>query len=337
MFINKLLYHMNFRFQKILESICYWTIVFSVAIVSGIRFNIGWDYKAYYETIEFDLMTNIMLNGEYLNIALIEISKYFDEFSIYFIFSSALIQLLIAFVIKKYSVNPWLGLLVFYSFPLFFLNSLSIIRFFIALAITFFAFSFLTNKKYTKYLIAVIIASLFHKSAIIAVIFIVVSRIKLTRIRIIICILFIPVLKAVVVFLVTKFYSGYAIYLEPVSAQQGSKAIIVVFAIILFILIFKEKLEYDDEIIEIANKLFIFGGLWYLMFMEYGVLGHRLSLYGTIFMVLIIPKTLMLFKKQDRPILTIVCVFLFSLMYIYTLMIGSDAYLPFKTIFSHTM
>lgn len=118
--------------------IFYYLFIIIIFVFSAFRYNVGWDYEQYYWTIVYNLDTNIVSRGELLTIGLVELSRNLGIANIYFFLNSFLTIFLVALVIDNYSKDKWMSILVFIAFPLFFLNSLSVIRFFSALAIVFF-------------------------------------------------------------------------------------------------------------------------------------------------------------------------------------------------------
>src|SRR5699024_10966242 len=97
---------------------------------------IGWDYDVYYNVIANNLQdTTITENNEILNILLVNLSQNTGITNLYFFVSSLITLFLIALNVSKYSTMPKLSMFIFITFPLFYLNSFSIIRFFVALSI----------------------------------------------------------------------------------------------------------------------------------------------------------------------------------------------------------
>ncbi len=68
---NITIYKYNFNKHKLKNkklNLPFLSAVLMLFIFTAFRFNIGWDYMAYYNTIEGNAITNIISNGEYLNI-----------------------------------------------------------------------------------------------------------------------------------------------------------------------------------------------------------------------------------------------------------------------------
>lgn len=312
----------------------------SIAVMAMILFtifrsNVGWDYLAYYNSIKYGIITNIVSNGEYGTIMLIRVSKYLNNPNIFFIVNGFISLLLISKAIKRYSKDQWSSLFWFLCFPLFFLNSLSVVRLFTALSLTFYGFRYIEQKKAIKYAIVVFVASLFHKSALIAILLYFISTVKLKVSRLIILLFLLPVIGVFLNFLVLNYLPRYAIYTEKTNIQEGTKAIIVFVIITILSVTLKDRIIKDDPIASAYLNCFLFGISIYLMFYNQGTMGHRLSLYGTIFSVLLIPKLVSIIKNPtERVIVNIIIYTLCYVMFLYTVYVGADTYIPYATILS---
>lgn len=94
------------------------------------------------------------------------ISEPFSTYTPYFFILQAIFWILVGFTMAKYAKDPLLALFVFIAFRFSFFN-MTAIRQTLALAVTTFSYRYYDQKKTTKFIIAVIIASLFHRSAIV--------------------------------------------------------------------------------------------------------------------------------------------------------------------------
>lgn len=325
--------NMNYDIKK-------FNIAFSLAVLiifcfTAFRYNVGWDYKAYYNTIRYNAVTNIMSNREYLNIFLIELSRKLNITNIYFSVNALVLVVLFAKTIKGYSKDIWLSLMIFITFPLFYLNSLSVIRMFSALAITFYAFKYLIENKPFRYVTAIVLASMFHKSAIIAISFYFLKHIKFKRYKLVITLGMLPFLSNLINSIVIDYFPRYSAYTAFTDGQEGTKAILIFISIGVLSLILRDKIVKDSVATNIYYNLFYIGLFIYLMFFKQGTMGHRLSLYGTIYSILLVPDLISLVKNPRYAIVLkwlvyIICIVFF----LYTINMGAETYIPYKTIWS---
>lgn len=311
----------------------YTIFILIIFLFSAIRYNVGWDFMGYYRTITTDVYTNIGNNGEWLTILLINFAKALDLPQLYFIINSGVCIFFISSAVKKYSKNPWMSMILFVTFPLFYLNSFSVIRNFSAIAIVFYANRFILEKKLFKYIFAIIIASQFHKSALIGIVFYPLNNIKLTNLRLIFLLLMTPIISQIMKISVLLFTPQYSIYLNKTTKQEGTKAILVMLFLGLIITLVKKyiKIKNAAEIVLTFYNNFIYGLLIYVMFFETGTMGHRLSLYGTICSIILIPEIIDLFKsKKERLMLKVIVYLFFSIFFFYIIKAGSSTYIPYK-------
>ena len=316
-------------------SFTYKLALLTIFCFTAFRFNVGWDYIAYYNTIKYYATTNIVSNGEYLNIFLIEMSRKLNMTNLYF-FVNALIVLFFTFrTIKDYSKDIWLSLLFFVGFPLFFLNSLSVIRLFSAVAISFYGFRFMESRKFYRYAITILIASMFHKSAIISLMFYFLKDLKLKTYKQGLILTILPILSTLINKFVINFVPRYSVYTELTSVQEGTKAIVVFVVLGIFSLFFRERITRNDNIANMYYNLFYVGLCVYLMFLKQGTMGHRLSLYGTIYSLLLVPHLVSLFKDgKERAFLKMIIYTFCVVAFLFTVYVGAETYIPYKTICS---
>lgn len=308
-------------------------VVVTLFCFTAFRYNIGWDYMAYYNTIKFNAITNIVGNNEYLNIWLIELSRKINWVNFYFIVNAFLLIVLMVKTIKDYSKNPWISLLFFLGFPLFYLNSLSVIRIFSAIAITFYGFKYIEKQNFLRFAMTVLIASMFHKSAIITIIFYFLKDIKLKTYKLVIILGLLPIVSSIINYCVVAMFPRYAGYTQYTTSQEGTKAIVIIIFIGIVGLVYRNRITKDNHIANIYYNLFYVGLCIYLMFFNQGTMGHRLSLYGTIYSLLLVPHLTSLSKRKEEQLFFNVAVYSFCIIaFLFTVYVGAETYLPYKTI-----
>lgn len=298
------------------------------------RYYVGWDYYAYDRAILGDSYYAVVKKQEFLSYALVGLSQRTGSSFLFFLVNALVSISFVFLTVKDNSQNLWASLIIFVCFPLFYLNSFSVVRFFTALSISFFAFTFIKKKKILPYFLFVILASGFHLTALICLPFYFFSKIKTkTYVYLIIAVVLI-IFKYLFFQLIDAYFPQYISYLSETESQEGTKAIFffVVLLVVFFVLIHYRKDFYQENYR--AFNLFYFGVLLYIMFLRQGTLGHRLSLFGTIYSVFLIPNAISFSKRIDKRLLySAVFVFCVSA-FVYTILVGSETYLPYKTIWS---
>lgn len=111
------------------------------ALIAGTRYELGYLYFS-------QIVWKVFRNPQVL----------FIVYSLIFYFS-------LGRFLWRYSLMPWLSILIFFSYTLFGF-SMSALRQSLAIAILFFGFDFALKKKYILFIVSIIGASLFHSSAI---------------------------------------------------------------------------------------------------------------------------------------------------------------------------
>jgi len=302
---------------------------------TAFRYDVGWDYMAYYNTIEYNAITNIISNGEYLNILLIEISRGLNLTNLYFFVNAFILLFMITQTVKNYSKDPWLSLIFFVGFPLFYLNSLSVIRIFSALAISFYGFKYIEKRNFYRFVVTILIATMFHKSALIALVFYFLKDIKLKTYKLALILALLPLVSTLMNNVIIRFFPRYAVYTQYATVQEGTKAIFVFLVIGLVSLLLRNKITKNDYIANIYYNLFYVGLCIYLMFFNQGTMGHRLSLYGTIYSLLLVPHIVTLFKSKKEQMFVKALIYGFCILaFMFTIYVGVETYIPYRTIWN---
>ncbi len=311
----------------------FYLFVFALFCLSAFRFGVGWDYYQYYWTIVSNLQTNIVGRGEIATVALVHLSSKLGITNLYFAINAFITIFLISKTINQYSVNKWVSIFVFLCFPLFFLSSLSVIRFYTALSIVFFAFRYIKSREIFKYLILVYIASMFHSSAAIAVALYFFAKVNLTAVRIIVLCILAVLLSGVANTFASTYLPEYAVYTEDTTVQEGTVAIYFFAAILVVCLPLVRRINLDENA-KLYLSGFVFGFLIYIAFYGQGTMSHRLSLFGTTFSLLLIPKVISLIFRGKTAYINIYVYLMLTLVFFYSLQVGAQTYLPYRTIFA---
>ena len=138
----------------------------AILIFACIRYDVGYDYHTYVQLVLRDADQYVLENVEPLSKIFMDIGFY-SHYQVYFILSSIITLYPLYKIFTKYSINPAYSFLIYFLFPQFYLESQSIVRNAVAFSIVFYASMLLLEKSYAKSLLCVIVAFLFHKSALI--------------------------------------------------------------------------------------------------------------------------------------------------------------------------
>lgn len=338
--ISQILKTNNFIFEK--------TIMLLLLLISAFRFDVGYDYATYFRTILYFKNNlsymKIYEDFELFNQILISISNslYLPQF--YFIVSSLLIILPIYIVLQRKSSNVALSLLLFYTFPLFYFNSMSIIRQFIAISILFYSFNEICKKKILKQLLFAIIAGMFHKSAYLIFPILIIQDKYLFKRKMLYVVLFSSFFLSKVFELIIKnIIPFYYSYISASVGTGGGK--VQYFLILISILVLLSYNKIVQTKLDKKNiQLFILGCIIYIALTPFGHAGMRASSYFLLYLLLIIPKFSKISNGKSIIVNTIM-MFCFLLLLIITLSLGintgklpgkKDPQIPYKIfIFNH--
>jgi len=310
-------------------------VVLVVLAFSAGRYGVGWDFWAYYDTIVYYRDTNIMMRGEMLTIHLIKLAQSMNNPQLYFVINSAICVILLVITIKRYICNAWLSLILFVCFPLFYLNSFSVIRNFTAIAIVFYGTKYIYDQRFIGYVCSVLVAALFHKSALVALPFYFLRDIHLNRLFTATLLVVVPRLNNILNRLVQLYFPQYIVYTSVSDSVAGTKAIYALLAIAVIFVVFQKFIFRRNPDIDLPWNLFLTGILIYLTFMRQGVMGHRLSLYGTIQSVLVVPEVVSIFTPRQRVLIEMAIYALCLMMFFYTVSIGAMTYIPYRFFLFH--
>lgn len=313
-----------------------------IFIFCALRFDVGYDYSMYYELIGGNIRWfNDQINRiEYLPRKLILLCNHIGFYQFFFISTSFVITYFFYKTIKENSLDKWLSTIIFVCFPLFFFMSLSVVRQYMAVAIIFYCFKYIKERKIWSYLLVILLCTFIHKSAILALpIYFLYGNYVNKKI-----ILFLYVFgffsSEILAFFIRLTSEKYSIYLGQI-AGEGGNLILIFFQILgLFLLPlvynFRDKKDKDFNFYLLTYYVGLF--IWASL-SKFGHAGIRGGLYYMSFTILLIPHLKIKIKEYKivREGLAIIC-FLFFFVNLY---IGSkhkvkDPNLPYQTFFFKT-
>jgi len=272
---------------------------------------------------------------EFLNQKLISLCHALDFPQLFFIVTSFIIVYLTYRTVKRHSCNIMLSTLIFLSLPLYFLNSLSIIRQYVAVSIIFYAYTFIKERQLLKFLLAALLAALFHKSAIFAVVLYWLYDLKLTTVHYVILFFLGLVSSSLSYNLVELIAPQYLTYLDR-KVGVGGNMILLLFQLAGFFMLFTiPKLTVRKSNLFLLTSYYT-GLLIWSSLSEYGHAGIRGGLYFMVFFIIFAPEVLS--KFTQRAILKLGAYSLALIMFIMTLWIGTknenkDPNLPYRVFF----
>lgn len=233
-------------------------------IISGLRYNVGTDYEAYVGLYnrysDYTLLEILSTKTEFLFFVIIKLASLFNNYQATFFIMAFLTVMITYFAILNNKEKLSLGFMFFIYLFMYFTNSFNWIRQALAIAIILYSYKFIFERNWKKFTLAILIASLFHVSALLFWPFYFVyskeDNKKGKYIRWLYIILTIIVVlnyeKAVNMLSSISVFEDYAGYTTELSA--ANREAVLNFIILAVILIFRKMLiKYDER-----NELYIF-------------------------------------------------------------------------------
>ncbi len=304
-------------------------------LISGLRFNVGIDYNIYSYIYYHPLSTQ----AAFVEPIYLYVNKILRNLG----FSSQSFFLLVSFVtlffifrgIKKYSTDFYLSLLL-YVIIAFYFESMNLIRQYLALSVFFIAYEYILKKNFFKYLLCIIVASLFHLSVLIMIPFYFILRTKFSRIVllafVVISLIFSYIniisflLKYILMFVSDNKYLVYLYNINPAVSNTGLKLIFTNLMCVVF-LVFYDRISKKDVNNYILINFVIIAVIFSNIFINFDVM-FRFHLYFYIFIILLIPEFISIFEFRSRFLVGITLCICYSLFTIKNLFIAS--FLPYS-------
>ncbi|MCI7500207.1 MAG: EpsG family protein [Oscillospiraceae bacterium] len=306
-----LAYPLCIRKPSTKKNIIYVSIIFGyMFLMSVFRYGIGNDFYTY-RTVFYNYCTSdLSLTRRFLSsdfepgyTALMEIARLLGgDYFVLTVIVALLILLPAAFIIAKYSKMPWLSCWLYLTVT-FFYNSLNFTRQSLAVSVILLSWKFIKEKKHWAVILIALAASLFHLSALVFIPIYLLSLIKPSvKLYGIIGAAAVAVYifsQTILEFVLGKFLSSYAHYLDTVFLKVGLSpvylvipAVFAVLAIAAYLTGWKDK---SSESGLLCNMLFYNLLIW--LFITKHFILERFTLPIYIFIILSVPEMIEHFKE----------------------------------------
>ncbi|WP_373425853.1 EpsG family protein [Paenibacillus endoradicis] len=293
-------------------------------IVAGFRFEVGVDYKNY-------VATYIKINNSLRDVSIFELRSMLDmeigylllnrlvdflfgNLQYVFVISSFITLILVLVTIYRYSSNVYLSVLFFTLGA--YISSFNIQRQYIAIAIIFFSIKYVIERKLIRYIFSVLIASMFHTSAVLLLPLYFILNKKINAKKIIIGIILVclsTVLMPNILSIVQKyFYSQYS--LESYGMNDGTINNVIIAAFYMILAMYLQKKSSDISIKNIVLINWSFINLLLAILSTEVWLITRIMSYSLIFQILLLPEFV---KSVENKYVKSIISFLLILLSIY--------------------
>jgi hypothetical protein len=211
------------------------------------------------------------------------------------------------YVIYRYSKKPWLSVVLYVNLY-FYYCSINFLRQSVAISITLFACSFLLNRKFLPYLGIVLFAAAFHYTALIMIPVYVLCNFSPSRkipilygfLALWVYITSMPILDLLLGYMYGN-YKESVFILEGVGLVHFVIPAVITAACVAFVPKFA-KLDKGDKTCTRYANLVYFGCFWMAVMLRHSLF-ERLSYYGYIYVILLVPELLALMDKyaEGKP------------------------------------
>lgn len=214
---------------------------------------------------------------------------------IYLTIIAIIVMIPVGVIIYKYSKMPFLSFALYISFN-FYAFSFSGLRQSIAYGIVLLSYKSIIERKFIRFLLIVLLASTFHKTAIVFLLAYPLSKVKLNKLTILLTAVLILVIykfkRNIFGFVVDNIYTDYEI------VETGAiNWFLFSVAIIMFLLLFYKKIINQSSEIN-ALYIIVILGVIIMMFSSIGTNVMRLANYFYIFIILLIPEVLSVSRNK---------------------------------------
>ncbi|MDP2761371.1 MAG: EpsG family protein [Sideroxyarcus sp.] len=319
----------------------YYVAGLALAIFAGLRANIGVDYESYLETFS-EIKTGTNLNDlEPMNMAIINFAHFIGAgdaliFSIYSIITLAGVL----HFSKKFSSVKELSVFVFMMVSIFYLSTFNLVRQWAAISMMLFAITSLIDRKYYRMAVFIVLANMFHLSAMMLVV-IPFMTIRFSKRWVLIMAVTSGLLAELLLLIIENL--PFVHYLNEVFRSDRSGSLPLFSLYILFLILSSVYLDYFNNkklisrrvvIILNMNLLSIFVLLiGFLIGIDFQT-AMRANAYFTIQLIILVPWLLGKFDRSSKVVLYPLCLLLLSAVYWNTIYFKGAEYMltPFKFI-----
>lgn len=324
------------------EKIVYKYLAFILTFLSMIRFDTGYDYYWYYAVSKYQYMYHPRIQRLYVDLEpgiqkIVDIARYYKHPQYFFAITGLITFGFIYYTIYRDSKSSLVSLGFFMFLQMGFLNGNAVVMQACALAICFFSYRYCYEKRYTKYIILIIIATyFFHNSAIICLFFIFIPREEMTLKLWIAYILGLVVFfKLIIIKVVQTLFPQYLYVLVYENSKlYGKKDITICFVLLVVIFIFKyikiffRKVKVNRYIVFLEN-IYIAGTLFSIitLFLIGGFFPFRVGIYAMINIFIIIGYYFYKLKKNLQIKLKVSFVVILMIYQVMIIIKSDDIYL----------
>lgn len=306
-------------------------------LFAGFRYKVGVDYPNYVKI--FQKEEGYLANEIGFQYILDFLRLIGGTYQLMFLCLAVIMNVLVYKIIKYYSSNVWISVLIYLCIAPFYFSTFNGTRQYVAIAVFLYSLRFLDKNMLKKYLLINLIGAIaFHYSLLfIAPLFPFIKKELSLRLKIIL-VLGVFLINSVVKLLV--FYTPYAFYFKIEKEIEISAITYILMILLVPILLFEKKFNYFDHKTVLFNLIFFCFLTLVLVFLQgQGALVQmfmRINSYFFFSFIVFVPAFLNSFKRKDLLSLPYVILMLCLISYFFITIVYNGAYfdlVPYKTNF----
>lgn len=299
-----------------------------IIFIAIFRFDVGFDYPAYYHSVYPRLALQKLDRIEPLSTQLFYIADYFKYPPLVFILFGLITYGFAFYALKKYTDDFFLATLVFITF--FFMTTMGVIRQGAAMGVILFSYKYIKDFCLWKYALCVMLAWSLHASAAVAICIPIIYRYFNFKL-LIICVAGLFALFKCGMSLVEDNLLGYENYLKHMDDMEGGKFTRIVYVAINVIMFYLARHSKK----EVYPLLYISSLGCAFPFIFGGHLGGRIANYFLIFLCISIPNTLRVYVRPVRRVAaSVLFLYFIAIVFISSRNKEKSPYTPYQTIFT---
>ncbi len=252
------------------------------------------------------------------------ISKISSNYTVLLFFAASITNACICQFVYKYSKNMTFSFLLFIVCRFFF-SEMNIIREFLAIAIVLYSIKYIENRKIVKYILMIIIASMFHVSALVAVVLYFLYGLDLSkknRFYLILATGLCYVFLYDILTYVTSSLGTYTLYVqEYYNSNELANILLFLISVLVFVFVSfiknKKEVETDKNDILLYNISFV-NVLLNFLAIRISILS-RVSTYFDVFSIVLIANYIAKLENKRTRALCYILVFVGFLCYCLTI------------------
>lgn len=307
-------------------------------LFTAFRFDIGWDYHMYYTLAGGKNYGGLSMVSFHLSrmepavLFLLNLSESLKNPQLFFIVTSVIILLGVTVACFKLTRSPEIALMFFLSYPHMYLDSLSTIRQWCAIAIVYLALNPLLKGKKYLFVLLVLLASAFHSTALIFLGVLLVPRKELSLKFIMTLLACGLVFKSVLINFMLPYMGKYAMYILEGVGEGGGKIVYANILVFFVLLILRKRVVDKNESFDYLFNIMLVGTFFSVLLAGFGHIAFRVPMYFFVAVILIIPCYMNLFrpKKFAYIIFSLICICLLSASLLLSHTSEKDPYIPYK-------